>query len=339
MQPFLDSTDIQHDGVALRERMHRDGYLLVRGLLPAAVLESLRLRCLEVAREAGWVAADTPLADAIANMDGFCVEPQPAYMEPYYNMYKLPEFHAIQHHKNLLQLLEGMLGETALPHPRLIGRTIFPKREAFTTPAHQDFIPIQGTAETYTAWFPLADLPPQMGGLQVAAGSHRHGVYDFVPCNGAGGLEITDPLDGMWHGGPFEQGDVLFFHSMAVHKGLPNVSESLRLSMDARYQRVSEKVAAGSLEPHVLSHSWEEIYAAWPSDEHQYYWRQWNMEIKEYDHSYHDRRDEQAFAMAAQGDGRSRSTLQRIIARDNNASKRQQASQLLDGLDANQEKT
>ncbi len=334
MQPFLDSTDIQHDGAALHERMDRDGYLFIRGLLPAEILESLRLQCLEVARDAGWVATNAPLKDAIANLDGFCVEPQPVYMDQYYHMYKLPEFHAIQHHKNLLQLLENMFSEEVLPHPRLIGRTIFPQREAFTTPAHQDFIPIQGTAETYTAWFPLADLPPEMGGLQVAAGSHQHGVYDFIPANGAGGLEVTDPLDGAWYGGPFEQGDVLFFHSMAVHKGLPNSSDRLRMSMDARYQRVSEKVAPGSLKPHAPAHSWEEIYADWPSAEHQYYWRKWNLEIEEYDHSYHEKRDELAFAMAAQGDARSRSTLQRIIARDADLNKRQKAIQLLDALDA-----
>jgi ectoine hydroxylase-related dioxygenase (phytanoyl-CoA dioxygenase family) len=109
-----------------------------------------------------------------------------------------------------------------LPHPRLIGRTIFPKRESFTTPPHQDFIPIQGTTETYTAWFPLHDLPPDMGGLEVAAGSHQDGVYEFSPALGAGGLSIADPLADTWTGGPFEAGDVLFFHSMTAHRGVAN---------------------------------------------------------------------------------------------------------------------
>jgi len=332
MQPFLDSTDIQHDGAALSERMDRDGYLFIHSLLPTDVLENLRLLCLAVASDAGWVARDAPLAEAIADLDGFCVEPEPAYMDQYYNMYKLPAFHAIQHHKNLVELLERTFGEAVLPHPRLIGRTIFPQREAFTTPAHQDFIPIQGTAATYTAWFPLHDVPPEMGGLQVAAGSHKHGVYDFIPANGAGGLEITDPLEGQWRGGPFKQGDVLFFHSLAVHKGLPNSSDKLRMSIDARYQRISEPVAPGSLEPHVRSHEWEEIYADWSSDQYQYYWRDLHMTIKEYDDSYHEKRDELAFEMATQGDERARSTLQRIIARDENPAKRQKASQLLDQL-------
>ena len=168
----------------------------------------------------------------------FCVEPTPEYMDVYSRMYAVPEFHALQHHPALVGLLEKLFDGPVLPHPRLIGRTIFPKRESFTTPPHQDFIPIQGTAETYTAWFPLHDLPPTMGGLEVAAGAHRGGVYNFQPALGAGGLAITDSFE--WTGGPFAQGDVLFFHSMMPHRGVPNTGEQLRLSIDARYQRVAD---------------------------------------------------------------------------------------------------
>jgi hypothetical protein len=41
---------------------------------------------------------------------------------------------------------------------------------------HPDFIPIQvtvkGTVKTFTDWFPMHDLPSEMGGLEVAADSH-----------------------------------------------------------------------------------------------------------------------------------------------------------------------
>ena len=35
MQDFMDSTDILGDGDALQERMARDGYLFIKGLVPA----------------------------------------------------------------------------------------------------------------------------------------------------------------------------------------------------------------------------------------------------------------------------------------------------------------
>ena len=331
MPTFIDSTPIIDDPPALRDRMQRDGHLFVSGLLPADELEALRLRFLAIARDAGWVKADTPLEDAIADQDGFCVEPTPEYMDVYSRMYALPEFHALQHHPALVGLLEKLFDDPVLPHPRLIGRTIFPKRESFTTPPHQDFIPIQGTAETYTAWFPLHDLPPTMGGLEVAAGAHRGGVYNFQPALGAGGLAITDSFE--WTGGPFAQGDVLFFHSMMPHRGVPNTSEQLRLSIDARYQRVADPIAPGSLLPHSQPNTWEAIYAEWPDDRLQYYWREYELDVVDYDNSYHEERDRQALELGEQGDPLAVSALQRIIARDKNPDKRQRAAELLAAME------
>ena len=329
MKPFEDSTDIAGNGPRLKERMHQDGYLFVRSLLSKEILEKLRKAFLEVAQEAGWVRKDTPLEDGIADLDGFCVEPEPAYMDVYAAMYGLEAFHALQHHPNIVTLLERMAGEPILPHARIIARTIFPQREAYTTPAHQDFIPIQGTPETYTAWMPLSDLPSEMGGLQVAAGSHRQGVYDFKPSLGAGGIEITDPLEGAWVSGPFEQGDILFFHSMLVHKGLPNRSDRLRMSIDGRYQKVSDPIAPGSILPHSQPNTWENIYRGWKNESLKYYWENYELEIAEYDNSYHDKRDRMAFDMAEQGDEKAVSALQRIIARHNDPAIRERAAELL----------
>ena len=329
---FLDSTGQINNGPELARRVQRDGYLFLRGLLPGEVLEELRLEWLSILRDAGWIQTRTPLEDAVAALDKFCVEPQSDYMEVYHRLYRLPEFHELQHHLHLVGLFERMWNEPVLPHPRLIGRVIFPQREAFTTPAHQDYIPIQGTPETYTVWFPLSDVSGEMGGLQVAAGSHGHGVYDFRPTLGAGGIEVTDPLDGTWLSNPFQQGDVLVFHSMTVHKGLPNTSDNLRLSIDARYQRVSDPTAPDSLEPHGKLITWEEIYGDWPNHERKYYWRDREMTLQPYNNSYYEKRDEMAFQMAAIGDDRAVSTLQRIISRDTDPAKKARAARLLEQL-------
>ena len=356
--PFLDSTAAAGDGTELNRRMQRDGYLFVRGLLPPEPLETLRLKFLGIARDAGWVARGEPLAEAVADLDGFCVEPQPDYMGVYAEMYKLQEFHALQHHPAILGLLERMCGDgerpkrvsgksqpdsnrrlreakpSVIPHPRIIGRTIFPQREAFTTPAHQDFVPIQGTADTWTAWFPLHDLSPEMGGLQVAEGSHTSGVYEFRPALGAGGLEVTDPLEGRWRSSLMNQGDVLFFHSLCVHKGVSNTGRTLRQSIDARFQRLGDPIEEKSLLPHVNPVTWEEIYAGWPNGGFQYYWKDWDLSFIEYDYSYLEERDRLAFEMAAAGDERARSALQRIVARDADPEKRQRAEAALVSLDA-----
>lgn len=333
VQPFLDSSDIIDDGAQLARRMDRDGYLVVRGLLDRDRVFALRQKFLTIAYNAGWLLKDSPLNEASADLSSFCVEPEDRYMEIIRRMNQIEAFHALQHDPALVGLLEHLSGEPMLPHPRIITRAIFPRRDAFTTPAHQDFIPIQGTPDTYTAWFPLGDLPVAMGGVEIAEGSHTDGLYDFQPGLGAGGIEITESFEGRWRGGPFAAGDVLFFHSMAVHRGVPNRTDALRLSVDARYQRISEPIAPGSLLPHTKPQTWDEIYTDWPADSrYRNYWTSLDLQVEQYDDSYHGRRDDMALEMAARGDGRSRSVLQRIIARDPDLAKREQAQKLLDGL-------
>ena len=52
MQPFVDSTAVRDDRSALCERLERDGYLFVRGLLPREAVMSVRRRLLEKAAAA-----------------------------------------------------------------------------------------------------------------------------------------------------------------------------------------------------------------------------------------------------------------------------------------------
>lgn len=338
MQPFVDSRDVIDNSPALHERMERDGYLFISGLLPTEQVESLRLKQLEIGLEEGWVNADVPLEDGIANLSGFGVEPEPEYMRVMGRMTRFQEFYALPQHPNIIGMFERMLGEPVLPHAKVIGRCLFPQREAFTTPPHQDFVFIRGTAETYTAWIPFHDLSPEMGGLQIAAGSHRAGVYNYEPALGAGGMGIADLLEDTWVNNPFKQGDVLIFHSMVVHKGVPCTGDRLRLSMDTRYQRLSEPIGPGNLSPHAGG-SWEEIYADWPSDDLKYYWKKWNLEDSDYASRFSEsdaesakiieKRDRLAFEMGENGNTRAISALQRIMMRDGNPEKRQRAADLL----------
>ena len=186
-----------------------------------------------------------------------------------------------------------------------------------------------------TAWFPVSDLAGEMGGLQLSSGSHQGGVYEFRPALGAGGMEVTDRLPGEWVHNPVEQGDVLFFHSHMVHKGVANRSNRLRLSMDARFQRVDQPIAPGSLEPHGKEvRNWEQVYADWPADSPlKYYWRKFPLEIQPFDPSYFEKRDRLGLELGAAGDPRARSVLQRIVARDTDPAKRARAASLLDQLE------
>jgi hypothetical protein len=181
---------------------------------------------------------------------------------------------------------------------------------------------------------PLGDCPLEQGCLSVAAGSHRDGIRDFRVTNGSGGLEVVDPLAGRWRASPFAAGDVLMFHSLVVHRGLPNLTNRLRQSMDARYQRVSEPVSDLSLQPYANLYTWDQVYAGWRSTEFQYYWQKQPITIGAFDTQYYERRDVIAFEMAERGDIAARASLLRIVQRDKSPAKRERAAALLAALAA-----
>ena len=77
-------------------RLFLDDVLPKAALSVKDMLEPVRLRWLEIAAEEGWVDSDHPLSEGIADMNGFCVEPQETYMRVMYRLYReVPGFHAI----------------------------------------------------------------------------------------------------------------------------------------------------------------------------------------------------------------------------------------------------
>jgi hypothetical protein len=334
MESFVDSSDLLRDGEALAARLDTDGYLYIRGLLPRDAVLGVRARFLEAIAAAGWLRASSAVDEALADPAKACVDPQPAFVEVLRRFYRCPDGHALKLHPNVIGLFERLLGQAVLAHPLLIPRCIFPQRPDFTTPSHQDYPHIQGTTETYSLWLPLGDCPAEMGGIAMARGSHKAGVRDFTVSSGAGGMEVVDPLEDSWVAGPMAAGDVLIFHSLTVHKGLPNASDRLRMSLDNRYQRASEPICERCLVPYAGCGSWDEIYEGWDRPELTYYWRARPPRVAAYDMQYYEQRDRIAFDLAERGDPLATAVLMRIVQRDPSAAKRARASDLLAALDA-----
>src|SRR5579872_257723 len=287
---FAVSNDLLANAGALQARAREDGYLFFRGLIDRNALLDVRRQILALCERAGWLAPDTDPMEGIAAPGAACVEPEPRFMEVYNQVMRLEAFHALAHQPRLLKMFDSLFGEPTLVHPRNIARLIFPNNVRFTTPSHQDYIHIQGTEETWTAWMPLGDCSRTLGSLAVLAGSHRDGVYPVHRAYGAGGLGIdTENLPYRWVSADFAPGDVVVFHSLTIHKGLPNLSpDRLRLSTDFRYQGVSQPATEGSFLPHHGRLSWEEVYAGWKSTRYQYYWRDLPLRRAEWTPKYHE---------------------------------------------------
>ncbi len=287
--PFLVSNDALADAAELQRRMRRDGYLFLRDLVPVDALYDLRRQILAICRQYGWVAAGGDLMDGVAAGPARVEGRDEDFWPVYDAVQKLEAFHALAHTPAIVDVIGKLVGEPVLVHPRNIARISFPQNVEHTTPAHQDYVHIQGTEETYTAWIPLGDCPQALGGLIVLSGSHRYGVLPTHRASGAGGLGVaTDHLGLPWVGNDFHAGDCLIFHSLTVHRALPNVTpDRLRLSVDYRYQGQSQPLTAGSLLPHFGRLSWDEIYQGWSSTRYQRYWEGLDLKIVEWSPQYH----------------------------------------------------
>ena len=256
--PFFESKT--GDGAAaLRVAMAERGYLFFRGLLPAQAVWDVRADVLALCEEAGWLAQDrAPLGGYVRPGMEPKMEGQPEYTSVYRRVLtELPRFHDLPTHPRLVEIAAEVLetdAESVLVHPRRIGRLTFPNLISATTPPHQDHFYIRGSIETYSCWTPLGDCPVELGGLAVAAGSHRKGYQEhaakFPGAIGGRGVEVSEETK--WHSADFRAGDALFFHAFTVHKALPNLTpDRLRLSADNRYQRAGDAIDPDALRPHI----------------------------------------------------------------------------------------
>ena len=330
-EPFRDSTAYLNDGETLRARLAEDGYLFLRGLLLRQAILDVRARLLRKAAAGGWVEPDS---DGIANPAAACKDPEPGYMAVFRGLWSDEALHRLRIDPRVLALFDRTLGERALAHPMFVQRNIFPQSDAFdfTTGIHQDRVHIGG-ATSYAMWMPLGDCPREMGALAVAAGSHHQGILPTRVGSGAGGMDIAVPIPGTWVTGDFAAGDALIFQDVTVHKALPNRTRSLRLSFDARYQKLSEPVADTNLVPYSGCGTWDDVYRDWSGQEGQYYWKDLPIQPVPLDRSHYERRDAMAFEMAEAGDRAARDAILRIIQRDPVAEKRERAERLLVLLD------
>ena len=333
MAPFEESTALLGDARALRARADAQGYLYFRGILPRDVVTNIRAEMLAILADVEWIDVATPRDLAIANQANFAAEPEPEFLAVFYRELSLKSLNALPHHPVLVALFEQLFDAEVFVQPRIITRNMFPQQEAYTTPAHQDQPLVQGPREHYAAWIPLGDCPAEMGGYSLAPGTHKSGFYDFEPALGIGQMEIVN-LPEHWVHSPTRMGDVVVHHSMLVHRGVPNRSKSIRLSVDCRYQRLHEPVVDRALIPSLQQATWEQLYQGWDDKEYKYYWKDLDLSIVPFDLTPFDQRDEMAIEMGHKGDERARSALVGVVHRHRDPVLRERAAEALAHLDA-----
>ncbi len=155
----MDSVDvIGNKGAAeataeLRDRMACDGYLFFSALMPTEFMRAVYGDVMGVLQRNGW-----------ADHEGRAIgRPKPGgdpeYWDVYNQMQHLERFHALAYRPEIVSIMQMLVQNTVLVHPRNIARNSLPNAQRHTTPPHQDFPLVQGMPQTYTHGFHCGITP------------------------------------------------------------------------------------------------------------------------------------------------------------------------------------
>ena len=306
LEPMYEANELLGNESELRSRLATDGYLFFRNIIPVERLQELRDQITEILADLGWIQGGAERMQARAICRPYR-EGQPKFFRAHDRVIKLEAFHAMAHEENLMNVMRQALGNSVFPHPLSITRLVFPDSPELATPPHQDFPNNQGTPNLTAAWMPLGDCAIRDGSLAILEGSHKYGVMPLKFHLGAGNRRavLSDEVLGLrWVGADFNAGDIVLFPSLTIHKAMENYNtETMRLSVDFRYQLEGEALTEGCLKPHFDRISWDEIYQDWKSNELKYYWKDkdyievpWNPVLHELPEGHVDEAYEQQLA-------------------------------------------
>jgi hypothetical protein len=171
------SDDALGDTRALRRRLREDGYLFLPGYLPRdRVLEARRVLCDELAAR-GLLDPAAPPERAVARRGGNGpTEYVPLGIRPSTDGDELcranPVLQEVLYAGRMIELFERLLGGPVMPFSRSWLRAKGPGKG---TESHSDIVFMgRGTQDVYTAWTPLGDVDPRLGGLMLLEGSDKN---------------------------------------------------------------------------------------------------------------------------------------------------------------------
>jgi 1-deoxypentalenic acid 11beta-hydroxylase len=240
MGEFQTANHLLNDFEKMKATFREEGYLFFRNVLEADAVLKVKQDFVEVLQkqrvvktgesEPIWTGAGLDQIDDNA-------------------LYALDSYQELLDRESSLLLFEKIFGEPVFMYRNTDIRFALPKDEKHLTPSHQDHFFIRQTNRFRTAWIPLMNIEREVGGLTLAARSHELGLLEHVEHETAysyifrGRKQRGVPWERIvqeWLTTDYRPGDLLLFHSLMIHRALPNASDRIRLSLDARYQPISE---------------------------------------------------------------------------------------------------
>ncbi len=224
-----DSAPLLNDPEKLRARWEADGALYFKNIIDADAIAAVRNDYLGRLKDIGVVAPgeSQPIWNGVNRLDGKLARPISDSI-----------WQNLVAHSSFDAAVRSFLGEVPVWVPIVVHRSA-PPADPAKVPAdsfaagHQDGVYNYGI-DFITCWVPLMEIDEQVGGLAVVPGSHK--AVHYAKHSGPAGVNRTGVFpDSAWRRPNYKPGDLLMFHSMTAHAGLPNRSDKIRLSVDIRF--------------------------------------------------------------------------------------------------------
>ncbi len=240
---------------AFHEQFEEQGYTIIRGILAPSVLMAVR-------RELDHLVGLTAERRVAEGRVPHRFENEP-FETRLYRLYEghmddaptqfRPELHLrgmfdLFFNPQALDLVEQFLGPEIRLYPNYTVRPKFPEWKGTEVLWHQDggyTAPgAQGVGDLrmVNVWAPLVPAREANGCMQFAPGTHRLGVvpHETRPYY----LEVSSDYLSRYAQHPvsieLDPGDLVLFHNLLFHRGLPNRSGAIRWSCDWRYQDANQ---------------------------------------------------------------------------------------------------
>ena len=242
-------------------RFEEDGFLILRHRVPAAALQALidelSRRVDQGVREAvseglldpSQTFEEGSFANRLTLVSRACADPGWIW-ERHFREQKPRSagLFRLRAEPALLDVVESLIGPEILAHPQYAVRTKMPDQEITVIPWHQDLaylIPEEaGQTLVVNLWIPLVDATVANGCMQLVRGSHRLGLLphnhrETTPGHkGSRGISPGDLPEGAVVDAEVAVGDVLLTTERLVHRSLPNTTDTVRWSVDSRYNQL-----------------------------------------------------------------------------------------------------
>ena len=242
-----ESNHLLGDIPALKNQFEKDGYLLLGNFFPKEKVEAVYDTVTEMIDSEEELKPGTDPKDAIVG-----------HQNKRYQLWRnielteSSEMLDLANGSEIRGFFEGFLGGPVRTYDTRWLRAV---PNGINNGIHYDIVYMgRGTDQVYTSWIPLSDAPIERSPLILCLGSHKlakvrdtYGKMDTDTDNteavfSHSAKEMVDDFGCQWGTTNFNQGDLIIFGMYMMHASLQNVSEQYRMSVDVRFQLVSEPI-------------------------------------------------------------------------------------------------